>query len=154
MCLCLYPTIIKKHILKTRYSMITRPNKRKLCKLDFSYNNNLNKFRLEFGISDTSRIKNRTIVKNVACAPLICVRINSISVILDLIDNYRQDIITCAHDPDIRTYAYRRGVLICVHVCKYVSSVKLLTTTALEKLMLLFFFFFSALGLSHLTVVW
>ena len=40
--MCLSSTIIKKRILETCYSMISRPNKTKGCKLNFSYlNNNL-----------------------------------------------------------------------------------------------------------------
>ena len=46
-------TIIIKGLLETCYSMISRPNKTRGCKLNLSYLNNLSKFCLEFGISDT-----------------------------------------------------------------------------------------------------
>ena len=58
------------------------------------------------------RDKNRNLMKNVACANLICNTINVITVILNLltsllIDEYRRDTSTCAYDPDISTFAYR-----------------------------------------------
>ena len=42
--MCLYPNITKKRILEACYSMISRPNKTKVCKHDLLYLNDLSKF--------------------------------------------------------------------------------------------------------------
>ena len=56
MCLCL--TVIKNRLLETWHSMISNPNKTKVCKLSISYFYDFSKYCIEFGTLDASQRQN------------------------------------------------------------------------------------------------